>query len=551
MPEYKVMINLKSSKYLWVLYSIATILIIWGCFDVLTRNVTYGLNAVSITSSDEYLIFSRMKMQLDKGSVFFFQNGFYRYGGAYDTIVFFILKATGLFKKISLLEIAFVYRLVSLLSTILSSLCLFLIARRKQLTVGVSFILALIPFSLSESFLFSFLAHPDTLSSLFTLISIYFLITNWEKKPSPYTILFAALSTATKYAGFFLLPLTGIIYLVWFYKLNGTPGTDKKQNELHLMKLAVRDAFIFTAVFLFFNRGVLLEPQKFLADFKYEAKHIAWGHGFEMSKNPFLWLVEFSRDWSLPVFILFISSSILLVVLAVVPLFKKPPFRSSFFMSKINVNTALLIYVFYCSLHAALLIRYRNPRYLLHFIFIVFLLNILFLYKAKLKSWPAKLLKYYFPVFTTFLIWNTCSNFFTLFKTKQSESQQQAAKINFYKKGVEPFINKLGPAQKILVPSFSFYPDSLKEKVYEYWDVIDSAFIKEKEIGIIVFNNQWPAICTFALEKKENKQTWICNSKYPDSSIQKTKGVISYLGNHAAVLFATDDEIAFGIRKKN
>ena len=258
-------------------------------------NITYGIDdfrTMKIYFIDEPVTVQQLLVNLEKNNLN--PNGFYNYGYFYHTVCFCTMKIFEYLGHMRTVRtVAFIFRLISLASMAAASFVLYKTTLQLTKNRPLSVITGLLLMVTIEIYHLAHLVHPDLLQLFLLSLSILFIVINHSFRNTLAAAFIAGIAFGTKYSGIFLLPfLTIPIGFDWF--------SSKTKGWLKKWILTIfATGGLFVLGWILTNPYVITNFDKFLVLFKYEARHVATGHGRVEAGNPFYWFTILNRQFTI------------------------------------------------------------------------------------------------------------------------------------------------------------------------------------------------------------------------------------------------------------
>lgn len=371
---------------------------------VLMANVigaTYGmdnLGMVQAFSMDEIRFLTKMKVSLDQNTLD--PELFYNYGNLYDSLGFYFVRFLQNFGwTVNTQLVAFVLRFISIASAGLAYILLTRLGVLSGLPRSVSVAASLALLTMPDFVVFSGLIHPDSLQTLFVILSFCIAL---QQPTFPFALLASAtagLAFSTKYAGAAVLPFCFFPFAL--YTLGREQPTRQVFSRLALQGLSL--IAIFLIVFSLTNPYAAADYKTFIAAVRWQMKYTATGHGLVEPANPLLWWPVVVREFGIAG-TLYLLGGIIIESGFIFWRVKREGWRT--ICLDLRSEFVMLLYVLVTVSQLAISIHSRDPRFFYHIIPVVIVLSTIGFWRlAAMITRDCVQLKWVSLAFTVLLLW--------------------------------------------------------------------------------------------------------------------------------------------------
>jgi hypothetical protein len=384
----------------------ATIVALLQALLILTANIigaTYGLDNFGMVQAfnlDELRFITKMKVSLDQNSLD--PESFYNYGNLYDSLGFYSIRFFQSFGWTVNTQLAgFVLRFLSIVSAGLAYILLTQLGILSGLPWSIAFAASLALLTMPDFVFFSGVMHPDTLQTLFVILSFCIALL----RPTFAFALFAAaaagLAFSTKYAGAAALPFCFLPLALHTF------GRERPTRQVftRLVVQGLAMIAIFLIVFSITNPYAVADHKAFIDTVRWQMNYSATGHGLVEPTNPLLWWPVIVGQFGMAGTLYLLGGIITECGLIFLRL-KKEGWRTICLSGDARSEFVMLLYVLVTTAHLAISIHEREPRFFYHIVPVVIVLStIAFWRSAVLIAGKYAQLEWVALAFSALLLW--------------------------------------------------------------------------------------------------------------------------------------------------
>jgi 4-amino-4-deoxy-L-arabinose transferase-like glycosyltransferase len=324
---------------------------------------TYGLNNISMVQAfnlDEARYVTKMKVSLEQFSLD--PDEFFSYGNLYDSLGYYCIAFFRHFGwTIDTALVGFLLRLISIVSGVLASLSLWKFGEIFGLPRALAAVAALVLLTMPDFVVFSRKMHPDTLQTLFVIVALGTALARPTFSFAVVAAVAAGLAFSTKYVGAIVLPFCFLPMAL------STLGREQVSWQLlaRLFLQGLALIAVFLTIFALTNPYSVRDIAMFIHNLIWQLNYSATGHGVVESANPALWWRPLTREFGIAG-TLYLFSGFFLGCVFVFGGIRRVGWRTACTMADLRGEFVLLLYLLAASMHLAISIHEREPRFTYH-----------------------------------------------------------------------------------------------------------------------------------------------------------------------------------------